>query len=189
MEEQMQETKENLHFEDEYDDVYEKEDIVPDVSEENSDDYESVEDSDEDREMMMEETKPKEKKYKEKEKKVVGFADKEDAPYVGTGLELEEDEFLDFENCTYEMLHRSTTEWPCMSIDWLLPDYPLINNYSLPRLNPIQKELNYPCECYAVAGSMASVSSKNQIYVLKFSNLAKTKYDDDSEISADDDEE
>jgi hypothetical protein len=35
---------------------------------------------------------------------------------------------------------------------------------------------------------MASLPSKNQLYLLKFANLMKTKYDDDSEISADEDE-
>ena len=180
IEEDMQETKDNLHFEDEYEDVYEDEDVLED-EEENSDDYESIEEDDE--EGMIQENK--QKKYKLKEKKV---EIQDAAPYVGTGKDLAQDEQLDFENCTYEMLHRSTTEWPCMSIDFLLPDVPMNNLYSLPRSVPIVKEFDYPLNIYAVAGSMASVASKNQIYVLKFSNLMKTKYDDDSVISAEDDE-
>jgi len=182
MEEDMKETKDNLHFEDEYDDVFEEEDVVEE-EEENSDDYESIDDDGENQEGMMQENNAK--RYKQKEKKV---KIQEDAPYVGTGVELGKDECLDFENCTYEMLHRSTTEWPCMSIDFLLSDLPFQNSYALPRNLPVVKQFEYPLDVYAVAGSMASVASKNQLYVLKFSNLMKTKYDDDSVISADDDE-
>ena len=82
-----------------------------------------------------------------------------DAPYIGTGKELRDGEFMDFENCTYEMLHRSTTEWPCMSVDWLLPEVPITNTYNCPREHDIVKSMDYPLECYAIAGSMASVSS------------------------------
>lgn len=183
LDQEMQETKENLHFEDEFDDVYEDEDVFEEEVE-NSDDYESIDDDDDEGEGMMLESKGK--RYIEKQKKV---EKKIDAPYIGTGLELKNDEFLDFENCTYEMLHRSTTEWPCMSVDWLLPEIPMSNLYSIPRDNSIIKTLNYPIECYAIAGSMASVASKNQLYVFKFANLMKTKFDDDSEVSADEGEE
>ena len=112
-----------------------------------------------------------------------------DAPYIGTGKELRDGEFMDFENCTYEMLHRSTTEWPCMSVDWLLPECPITNVYKCPREHDIVKQMNYPLECYAIAGSMASVASKNMLYVFKFANLMKTRNDDDSEVSADEGEE
>lgn len=31
-------------------------------------------------------------------------------------------ENLDFDNRAYNMLHRVTTEWPCLSCDYILPD-------------------------------------------------------------------
>ncbi len=29
---------------------------------------------------------------------------------------------LEFENAAYEMLHRANCEWPCLSIDFMLPE-------------------------------------------------------------------
>jgi len=33
---------------------------------------------------------------------------------------LKEDEELDFDASAYEMLHRSSVEWPCLSVDTLI---------------------------------------------------------------------
>jgi ribosome assembly protein RRB1 len=184
-----EETKDNLQFEDEFDDVWEEE-VAQESDAENSEDYDSVDDSEfpqatGGQDMMMEE-KPDTKKYLLKDK-----AEKKEpetvTPYIGTGEGLANDEFLDFENRTYDMIHRSTAEWPCMSIDFLLPNQQnsgILAGYQQQFLT----EWEYPIEAYAVSGSMASLPSKNQLYLLKFANLMKTKYDDDSEVSADEDE-
>jgi len=54
----------------------------------------------------------KEKKPKEKVKIV---------PWVGTNKDLKKDEELVFDNRAYEMFHRATMEWPCLSCDFVLP--------------------------------------------------------------------
>ena len=40
---------------------------------------------------------------------------------MGTYKDLKKGEFLDYDNRAYNMLHRTTTEWPCLSCDILLP--------------------------------------------------------------------
>ena len=43
---------------------------------------------------------------------------------------LQEGEELVFDNSAYQMLHRAKVEWPCLSIDILLPDRMRDRNYS-----------------------------------------------------------
>ena len=144
-----------MHFEDEYEDVWEDEDVMDEEEEENSEDYESIDDENDNGEEMIMENKQN-KKYKLKEKKNQAEENTQKSmPYIGTGQNLASDEFLDFENRTYDMIHRSTTEWPCMSIDFLLPDLPIGNVMSC-RNTPVVEQWQYPIEAYAVAGSMAS---------------------------------
>ena len=107
-------------------------------------------------------------------------------PYVGTGKDLKEDEVMDFENRAYNMLHRANSEWPCMTLDWLVPLNNSTSNYIGRTFE--QESWEFPLKVYAVAGSTASMPSKNQLYVLKFARLLKTKYDDDS-IEMEGDEE
>jgi len=40
---------------------------------------------------------------------------------MGTDKELKKGEILEFDNTAYHMLHRTTTEWPCLSIDIIMP--------------------------------------------------------------------
>lgn len=40
---------------------------------------------------------------------------------MGTEKDLQEGEELDYDNRAYEMFHRANVEWPCLSIDFLLP--------------------------------------------------------------------
>lgn len=187
--EQMKETKDNLHFEDEFDDVYDEEEYIEE-DEENSEDYMTDDENEPETNnngAMNIEKNSKDKRYKLKQKK----SKKEKlTAYTGTGQDLDKDEYLDFENKAYEMLHRATTEWPCMTIDWLVPEpqMMLTNSYK-PRKLDLQQSWQYPLELYAVAGSMASQPSKNQLYVLKFSRLMETKNDDDSISDDDEDDE
>ena len=101
-------------------------------------------------------------------------------PFVGNEKQLQTDEYLDYDNTAYTMLHRADSEWPCLSFDWLsgeTSDKLAYNNYS----PSIVKDFEYPMDLYSVAGSQAGLPSKNKIYVLRFANLMKTKFDDDPE--------
>lgn len=71
------------------------------------------------------------------------------------------------------MLHRMTTEWPCLSIDVITGGDPFSNlKQEFCSMN------KYPYEIYTVQGTQAE--SGNQIYIARWSKLHKTKYDDDS---------
>ena len=47
-----------------------------------------------------------------------------------TKAPLQEGEELVFDNSAYQMLHRAKVEWPCLSIDILLPDRIRDRNYT-----------------------------------------------------------
>lgn len=155
-------------FEDEYDDEFEQEIVDVDQADgdDNSDDFESVEEE-------INEVKKKVLVQKEKKKEI------EALPFIGNEKQLQKDEYLDYDNSAYTMLHRANTEWPCLSFDWLRSDPSKEFNLSKPS---IQKEIEYPLDLYSVAGSQASLPSKNKIYVMRFANLYKTKHDDDPDF-------
>lgn len=97
------------------------------------------------------------------------------------------DEVLEFENRAYDMLHRATTEYGCLSCDFLTghkSNHKIYKEYKN-EMTPTK----YPMNLFAVAGSQASLPTKNQIYVLRFANLCQTKYDDDSERGEEPEEE
>ncbi len=122
--------------------------------------------------------------------------------------DTEDKEKLAFDSKAYEMLHRATLEWPCLSIDFILPDrmnvnYELYNpsmklpesvlvDYTDPessQLSKRHKEDKYPYTVYMVGGTQATgpAMNANKIYVMKWSNMYKTQYDDDSESDDDPD--
>jgi ribosome assembly protein RRB1 len=102
------------------------------------------------------------------------------------------------------MLHRAKVEWPCLSIDILLPDRIQSKNYSswfphhVNTLDPKQsykdkrglqthKHDRFPYTVYFCAGSQSLKKSENKIYVLKWSEMHKTLKDDD--VSSGEEEE
>ena len=74
---------------------------------------------------------------------------------------------------------------PCLTCDFLIPEQDLA---TFTRPNKVAIE-QYPLTLYVVSGSQASLKNKNQLYITKFSELHKTKNDDDSDISDDDNSE
>ena len=99
-------------------------------------------------------------------------------PFMGTRNDLTEGQVMEFSNIGYTMYHRAMTEWPCLSVDFLLPNFqtsPSLNNITM------VEEFEYPLELYAVAGSQADFTSQNQLYVMRFTDLAQTKYDDNED--------
>ncbi len=177
---------EDLEYEDEYDDEFEKEDVEEEKSEHSSD-YVTESEDEEDHKMQQEQTGENTEKQKRvrlvekpKQKQKV-------TPFTGTQQNLGKEEVLEFENRAYDMLHRATTEFACLSCDWLTgkkSEYKIYKNEKEDMICP-----EYPLDVLAVAGSQASMPSRNQIYVLRFANLSQTKYDDDSERSDDEEEE
>jgi len=100
---------------------------------------------------------------------------------------LGKDEFLDFDNEAYEMLHRAKPEWPCMSIDFIMPErfFPPVKSFfcNTKDLKPVYKD-DFPYTCYMVAGSQTT-GYDGYLYFMKWYNMQKTKYDDDPDISLD----
>jgi len=90
------------------------------------------------------------------------------------GKEMGENEVLVVDNTAYEMLHSMNVEWPCLSFDFL-GDSLGVNRTS------------FPMTAYLVAGSQAEEQKSNQLYILKMSQMNKTKYDDDFEDDNSDD--
>lgn len=186
-EQELMDEKDDLEYEDEYDDEFEKEDIEEEKSE-NSADYVTDSEAEEEDKLMQQENvevqgeKQKRMKLVEKKKEKQKLT-----PFTGTQQNLGKEEILEFENRAYDMLHRATTEFPCLSCDWLTgkkSEYKIYKSQKDEMCPP-----DYPLDLMAVAGSQASMPSRNQIYVLRFANLCQTKYDDDSERSQDEEEE
>jgi ribosome assembly protein RRB1 len=181
-EKELVEEEEDLEYEDPYDDVYEDEAEEPESEERSSDYVTEGEDEDEEPGVMSEKKAPGMgnelpskflvKKLKKKKKDKV-------TPFVGTEKNLDQEEVLEFDNRAYDMLHRATTEYACLSCDFLTGHKADYKIYKRPEKQ--MTPTNYPMDVMAVAGSQASLPSKNQLYVLRFANLCQTKYDDDSE--------
>ena len=80
------------------------------------------------------------------------------------------------------MFHRATTEWPCLSIDFLAESQDsskiMLRDFRVPTNN-----IKYPLDVYVVGGSQAETANQNSIYVMKFTDLGLTKYDDDEDLN------
>ena len=67
---------------------------------------------------------------------------------------------------------------PCLSLDILVPRHKK-DTLTTPSKVELKK---YPLSVYVVAGSQATNKNDNAVYIMKWSRLHKTKYDDDSDI-------
>ena len=159
---------------------------------ENEDSYESVEDN-EINENDLDDIKGEIKiKTKEKSK------EKEDKNKIKVNLwdekknnKLKEGEILDFDNDAYEMLHRCKVEWPCLSVDFLLKENSSLSSlkeFYLPNDKRKMIEDKYPYSTYIISGSQTD-EKNGYFYFMKWYNMRKTKYDDDSEKGDNDDNE
>lgn len=94
-------------------------------------------------------------------------------PYKTT---LEEDENLEFDPTVYDMFHQAPAGWPCLTFDVIEDD-----------LGPERRK--YPHTAYIVAGTQADTADQNQIMVMKWSKMHKTKKDGiDSDLESGDEE-
>ncbi|KAJ1863789.1 Ribosome assembly protein rrb1 [Coemansia sp. RSA 2703] len=88
---------------------------------------------------------------------------------------LEEGESLQVDNSAYHMLHSMSVDWPSLSFDFV-PD-----NLGGPRTA-------FPHTMYAVAGTQADRAYRNQVVLMKMSQLHRTINDDlDDEDRVDED--
>eukprot|EP01016_Furgasonia_blochmanni_P047994 TRINITY_DN7107_c0_g1_i1.p1 TRINITY_DN7107_c0_g1~~TRINITY_DN7107_c0_g1_i1.p1 ORF type:complete len:587 (+),score=125.17 TRINITY_DN7107_c0_g1_i1:304-2064(+) len=187
-------------FEDPFDDEYEEEDIVPDdqppmqgegmhaddedinSTDVNNDKIEFLHVVERMRAMNLEESKEgeipssKPKGQKKKEKKKVKFEEKPQV-WLESNKRLGEGEFLDFDNRAYDMIHRCQTEWPCLSCDVVEPIFSR-DALASRQWTPMN---TYPYTVYLVAGTQADTPNKNAVYIMKFTELHKTKHDDESD--------
>ena len=89
--------------------------------------------------------------------------------WVGDSRQLKQDEVLDFENEAYELFYRTSVEWPCLSLDILSGS--VASN-------------SFPYTVYLASGSQAS-NDENKVYIMKWSELYRTKNDDREDSSLD----
>ena len=106
---------------------------------------------------------------------------------------------LIFENSAYEMLHRSTLEWSCLSLDFVVPErclykYEFYNSYrELRNSQEVNKDRDindkYPYNIYMISGSQTATAKENKLYVMGWEGMHKTLNDDgeDSENEHEDD--
>lgn len=176
----------DLEFEDEYDDEWEDEAQEPEESDHSSD-YEEI--PQEQKPLVPERGSVQQpaqgmvvKKEKPKKKDKV-------VPFIGTDKNMSPEEVLEFENRAYDMLHRATTEYPCLSCDFLTGQKADFKIFKPPTGLAGNEETAYPLDLYGVAGTQASLPNRNALYVMRFSNLCQTKYDDDSDPEEDDEKD
>lgn len=87
-------------------------------------------------------------------------------------------ESLTPDTSTYDMLHRLSTAWPCLSFDIL-------------RDSLGGGRRSYPASIYAVAGTQAASNAikENELMVMKLSGLSRMEREREEDDSSDDDDE
>jgi ribosome assembly protein RRB1 len=161
------------------------------IDSESLSEYESISEGSEDivEEVEVEENENEintnSKKEKDKNKEHVNLWDEQNLN------KLKNNEVLDFDNNAYEMLHRSKVEWPCLSIDFLIPenfDKSNLKSFYSPNSERNLTEDKYPYTTYMIAGSQTN-EKNGYLYYMKWYGMYKTKYDDDPDKGFDSDDE
>ncbi|GAA5938785.1 hypothetical protein JCM1841_001626 [Sporobolomyces salmonicolor] len=96
-------------------------------------------------------------------------------PFLPTG-KLEEGEFLAPDLSTYPLLHSFVPTWPSLSFDIL-------------RDNDGEERRGYPVSCALVAGTQAQDPTANEITVMRWEGLGKTRRDPDEDNDEDSDDD
>lgn len=149
----------DLVFEDPFGDDYDEEDVAAVKASENVDNEEDEEDEDE-----------------------RDFGDNAEANTSQTRIwrpdvdGMEEGDTLEYDPSAYIMYHALTTEWPCLSFDFV-------------KDNLGDGRQRFPLTMYAVCGSQADRADKNKLTLLKLSDLHKTQVKDDSDEESGDEED
>lgn len=85
-------------------------------------------------------------------------------PFLPTGV-LAEGEFLEPDLSTYPLLHTFVPTWPSLSFDVL-------------RDNDGEERRGYPVSCALVAGTQAQDRTANEITIMRWEGLGRTRKDD-----------
>ncbi|KAF8506580.1 glutamate-rich WD repeat-containing protein [Russula emetica] len=88
---------------------------------------------------------------------------------------LGKDEILEADESVYVMRHTMNADWPCLSFDVLRDD------------DGDQRQ-RFPASAYIVAGTQADAATKNQLTVIKMTQLHKTQKDGATDSDSDDDD-
>ncbi|CAD8113164.1 unnamed protein product [Paramecium primaurelia] len=177
------EEDEHIQYEDEFDDEYESEEGEINIDSEDEEILEKEEQSQEQSQQTQQQQQPIQQQSKLKRKKK--GMEQENQENQKRVWFYDEAENLDFDNRAYNMLHRVTTEWPCLSCDFVLTE----EEQQQYKNKEYQKMNKYPYSVYLAAGTQAAQPTKNQIYLLKLSKMHKTKYDDDEASQSEEDSE
>lgn len=102
-------------------------------------------------------------------------------PFVGRKEDIAQGEILEYSNSAYKMFHRASTEWPCLSVDFIIDSADPFN-LGKRDFGEGLKDFEYPIDLYVVGGSQADMSHMNSLYVMRFSDLSVTQFDDDEYI-------
>lgn len=172
---QKEETEEDLVFEDPFEDDYEEESVDEEqqgnIGEENDED---VMEEIENERGMEERFKEEEEAFDEEEQE--GSDEKNSKTKLWLPQKgLQPGQKLECDSDAYDMLHFFTVEWPCLS-------------FSILGDNLGQQRTKYPHTLYLAAGTQAPNKSDNKIFLLKLSDLGKTR-DSDSDSGFDPDNE
>lgn len=89
-------------------------------------------------------------------------------PFLPTGV-LAEGEFLEPDLSTYPLLHSFVPTWPSLSFDVL-------------RDNDGEERRGYPVSCALVAGTQAQDSTANEITIMRWEGLGRTRRDDNGKF-------
>lgn len=89
-------------------------------------------------------------------------------PFLPTGV-LAEGEFLEPDLSTYPLLHSFVPTWPSLSFDIL-------------RDNGGEERRGYPVSCALVAGTQAQDRTANEVTVMRWEGLGKTRKDGGGEL-------
>ncbi|EWM28971.1 glutamate-rich wd repeat containing 1 [Nannochloropsis gaditana] len=173
--EEKKETKDNLRFEDPYEDEFEEEEEMEEVVELDSDEEEGM-----DLEAFRAGRAGRALGEDDMETEEAATSAVPKVYCPGMEHELKEGEELVYDPSAYLMYHRLTPEWPCLSFD-ILQD----------TLGG--GRTRFPITMYAACGTQADVAGKNKLTVMKLTNMTKTYrrggQESDSEEEEEDEEE
>lgn len=141
-----------MEFEDEYEDEWEDEEMI----EENEDD----EDFDEENDQGQQDPN----KMKQMKDMVI--------PFLGNKGDLKEGEVLECSLDAYKMLHQFTSEWPCLSFDFIVDTHD--NNSIISRDFKIpNRSFEYPIDMFMVSATQAEKKDQNSLYLMRMASLSK----------------
>jgi len=99
---------------------------------------------------------------------------------------LNEGEELDYDSTAYEMMYRLNVDWPCLSFDVVRDKLgyqrtKVTTIFALLKAFNLLISIKFPHTLHIVAGTQADTAENNRIYLMKASQLYRTKHDADED--------